>query len=104
MNTIELTSRLKEIESIKNSCKPEYLDKNVRMLVNKIENCMPEIRVAIENWLLSNKEIDIEISGINYSELLEKAKMTPLAAYLTLDWVSREPTMALASLKRDYAL
>ena len=104
MNKIELATKLKNIESIKNSSKPEYLEKNIDMLVNKIENCRQDIRSLIEDWLLSDKETDIIVSGIKYSDLLSKAEMTPLAAYLTLDWVAREPTTAINSLKRDYLL
>ncbi len=104
MNKKELSTILKNIESIKNSSKPEYLDKNVELLVNKIENCSAEIKSAIEKWLLSKVETEMEISGIRYSDLLSKAKMTPLAAYLTLDWVKRKPDEAIPLLKHDYSL
>ena len=56
MDKTELTTRLKDIESIKNSSKPEYLDKNVELLVDKIENCNTEIKSVIEKWLFSNIE------------------------------------------------
>lgn len=104
MDKIELTAKLKNVESIKNSSKQEYLDRNVELLVNQIENCSAEIKSAIEKWLSSNIETEMEMFGIRYSDLLSKAKMTPLAAYLTLDWVSRESNIAISELKKEYSL
>lgn len=104
MNISDLKLKLTALESIQESSNPNSLEKHVQMIADKIENCREDIRSAIELWLLNGQETKIEVCGINYFDLLSKAKMTPLAAYLTLDWVYREPEQAVASLKTEYML
>lgn len=102
MKRAELITKLKSIDAIKNSSSPEYLDKNIVLMADKIEKSREDIRSAIEDWLTAGEEKSLEIEGVDYKDLIEKAGMIPIAAYLTLDWVARDPKQAKFSLKAEY--
>ena len=42
------------------------------------------------------------IIRVTIQRLIEQHNMKPIAAFLTLDWLSREPEAAIASLKCGY--
>lgn len=43
---------------------------------------------------------DLEIEGISLTELIEKDGMKPIRAVLMLDWIRREPAVALRYMAR----
>jgi len=47
-----------------------------------------------------NTYLQFEIEGYSMNRLLTEHNMTPIAAFLTLDWLMREPAIALASLNK----
>ena len=49
------------------------------------------IKAAFEEWVDSNVIPTIEIEGWSYNKLVENFKMRPVAAFLALDWLTREP-------------
>ena len=44
---------------------------------------------------------DLEINGVSLSELIEKDDMKPVRAILMLDWIRREPAVALRYMSRE---
>ncbi len=79
-----------------------YPEKNIDKVVSDIQNCNTTIKEAIVNWLYTQVEIDITVEGITYNSLKEICKMSPIATYLTLDWISRKRDFALNILKKEY--
>lgn len=57
------------------------------------------IKAAFEEWVDSNVIPTIKIEGWSYNKLVEKFKMRPVAAFLALDWLTREPEKASKALK-----
>lgn len=57
------------------------------------------IKAAFEEWVDSNVIPTIEIEGWSHNKLVEKFKMCPVAAFLALDWLTREPEKASKALK-----
>jgi len=75
----------------------------VDSVVEKLNVMLPNIYVAFETWFNTGKEADVEVEGYNYASLKAKdANMNPIAIYLTLDWLAREPIRAKAALERPY--
>ena len=79
----------------------DYPEANVDMVVEKINAMSPDVYAAFEEWFNTGAIADVEVEGFNYASVKEKrAKMNPIAVYLTLDWLTREPVRAKASLAR----
>ena len=57
------------------------------------------IKAAFEEWVDSNVIPTIEIEGWSYNKLAENFNMRPVAAFLALDWLTREPEKASKALK-----
>lgn len=67
---------------------------------DKVENFSPQLKEAFENWVEYGEEPTLEMEGYSYHILIEKFKMNPIGAFVTLDWIHREPELAVKSLKR----
>lgn len=81
-------------------CAQDYPDYMLDQTVNKIE-CMDErVKVAFEKWIDGNETPSLEIEGWNYDKLVANFKMRPVAAFLALDWLIRDPEKAIKALKR----
>jgi hypothetical protein len=44
----------------------------------------------------------LDVHGLTVDTLQRQHGMTPIAAFLTLDWLSRDPEAALASLHKGH--
>ena len=81
-------------------CSQDYPDYLIEQTADKIERMDIHIKNAFENWIDSNVTPNIEIEGWNYEKLIQKFKMRPVAAFLALDWLKRDPEKAIKALKR----
>lgn len=65
----------------------------------KIDALPEDIRAALENWILTGSTASPEYSGYTVDKILEKQPQTKIAgAYLTLDWIRRDPKNALRAM------
>lgn len=81
-------------------CAQDYPDFMLEQTADKIERMDERIKVAFDEWVDNNVIPSIDIEGWNYDKLVKKFKMRPAAAFLTLDWLTRDPEKAIKSLKR----
>lgn len=81
-------------------CAQDYPDYMLEQTADKVERMDERIKLAFEDWVDSNIIPTIEIEGWNYAKLVEKFKMRPVAAFLALDWLTRDPKKASKALKR----
>lgn len=81
-------------------CAQDYPDYMLEQTADKVERMDERIKAAFEEWVDSNVIPTIEIEGWNYDKLVKKFKMRPVAAFLALDWLTREPEKAAKALKR----
>lgn len=58
------------------------------------------LRNALQHWLVTEKETDFQVAGFKLSELKHKFDMTYPAALLTMDWLIKEPILAIKSINR----
>ena len=79
-----------------------YPDENIEMLVEKIGQTDEKIKKAIVDWLDTGIETEMSVESIQYNDLKNKTDMNPIAAYLTLDWIGKEPVEAVAALQEEY--
>jgi len=81
----------------------DYPEANVDEVVSKLNAMSPDVYAAFEEWFNTGRIADIEVEGYNCAAIKAKsAKINPIAVYLTLDWLKREPVKAKAALNRPY--
>lgn len=66
----------------------------VERTLEKVKKLDLEIYTELENWFESGKLSGIEVGGYTVKMLIDKYKMTEVGAFLTLDWLKREPEEA----------
>lgn len=76
---------------------PEFM---IEQTVSKIENFEPEIKEAFELWLLDGTVPKITLEGYTYKDLLHQYGMKPIGAFITMDWLKKEPEKATKALER----
>jgi hypothetical protein len=80
-----------------------YPASGARLIAGKLGALSPPIRAAfVEWWRTGTMEGDLIVEGYTQQRLAEEHGMNPIAAFLTLDWLTREPVDALASLARGH--
>lgn len=70
--------------------------------VQKLLNLQPQLRPAFEAWWGSGHFPDIEVEGYSIESLMKEFGMNPIAAFLALDWLIRDPETARALIKRGF--
>jgi hypothetical protein len=79
-----------------------YPQQGAALVWNRIENLSPQILPAFTVWWDESTIPSIEVNGMTFKKLLAEHAMNPVAVFLTLDWLAREPEKALASLKKGH--
>jgi hypothetical protein len=79
-----------------------YSNQGAELVANKLNNLVPEIRSAFEYWWKTGEFSEITIEGYSLEVLMTQHRMNATAAFLTLDWLVREPDQAKASLRRGH--
>lgn len=85
------------IEILKNEGYPQFM---LEKTADKIEELSPLLKMSFENWVKHYIEPSFVIKGYSYATLVEKYKMKPIGAFITLDWIMREPEKATKELNR----
>ena len=70
-------------------------------IVEKISKLAPDIYAAFEAWFNTGVVKEIEVEGYTVASLRRlKKNMNIIGAYLTLDWLRREPERAKSALSQ----
>ena len=76
---------------------PDYIVENT---IVKIEHLQTQVSDAFNLWIKDQKEPSLSIEGYTFSTLVNQFGMKPVAAFLVLDWLVRDPQKATFSLKK----
>ena len=82
------------------STKYGYDFRGAVIVANKLEKLNPQLASLFMQWRQDGVIPQIEIEGFTIPRLITEHDMKPIAAFLTLDWLLREPLRAIASLKK----
>ena len=74
----------------------------LKVLLPKIELMSDDIRMAFENWLETDQIAGINIEGFSVESLMNSYNLSPIAAFMTLDYLRRKPQEAKQALQRGY--
>ncbi len=77
-----------------------YPEKQAVPVASNLLNVDNQLQNGLHLWLTIGKETDYQIEGFKLSELKQKFDMTYPAALLTIDWLIKEPEMAIKGISR----
>lgn len=89
---------MKNIEDI--LMKRGYPEKQAFSVANDLQEIDASLQDALQRWLNQEEETDFQIEGFKLLELKQKFDMTYPAALLTIDWLIKEPKLAIQSINR----
>jgi hypothetical protein len=70
-------------------------------VVDKINRMAPDIYAAFESWFNTGTVKEIKVEGYTVASLIaHKKNLNIVGAYLTLDWLRREPQRAKLALSQ----
>lgn len=85
------------LKILKDENYPSHMIENT---LHKLSNLQPQTATALKKWLEDGKAPSLNVEGYTFSVLTTKFGMQPIGAFLTLDWLCREPQKARDALKR----
>lgn len=68
--------------------------------ITKLEQLDQVIKDSFASWVENGTKPEIEIEGYSFQMLVDSYGMKPVGAFLTLNWLTKDPESALRSLKR----
>jgi hypothetical protein len=80
----------------------DYPYQGAQLVVVKLQNSNQQIQTAFQIWWEGGELPDLTIEEYSVARLMNEHGMNPVAAFLTLDWLMREPEKAKASLRRGH--
>ena len=72
----------------------------IEKTAEKIEHFQPKVKKAFIGWVASGQESNIEVQGYSFARLRQDYGMKAIGAFITLDWLIRDPENATRSLNR----
>lgn len=78
-----------------------YDEKSAQLVAVDLIDLSQPLDAYLAKWMQDESDMqDYSLHGYSIKQLMEERNMTYPAALLTLDWVMKEPDVAVASLKR----
>ena len=80
----------------------DYPEQGSELVAQKILEMQPSLRSEFDQWWNTGIVPTLEIEGYSVAMLMSEHNMNPIAAFLTMDWLLREPEKAITSLERGH--
>lgn len=77
-----------------------YPDFMLEKTTDKIEAFSSVVQKAFEEWFNNKQQSNIIVEGFAFTDLLTQWGMKPIGAFITLDWLLREPESAKNALTK----
>lgn len=79
-----------------------YSNKKAEAIIPDLQVLTPPLDTYFEDLVAKKSLPDYEVSGYSLWQFISKYKMSPVAALLTMDWLIKEPSVAITALKETY--
>lgn len=79
-----------------------YPERGARVVAEDLVKCSPQVKEAFASWWNDGILGELQVEGHTVQQLMEEHGLTPIAAFLTLDWLSRDREEALAALAQGH--
>jgi len=77
-----------------------YSEKAASVLAEDLLRVSTELEPCLQSWCKSGEETDFSAAGFSIKGLMQKYQLRYPAALLSIDWVIKEPNVAIAAIKR----
>ena len=77
-----------------------YTEKQAKSAATELAHIDPRLKEALDRWLEDETETDFNAEGFSILGLKEKYEMTYPAALLSIDWVLKEPELAISCINK----
>lgn len=74
--------------------KLNYSERAAIITIDDIRKMEPDIRKALFVWFKTGNTPQGELHGIDYNNLVNYRKISPIAAFLAIDWYVKDPEEA----------
>jgi hypothetical protein len=80
-----------------------YTEKNAEKVTLNLQACTPAIQEAFQKWWRGEGlDPHLAVKGFTLKRLIEEYGFGPIAAFLDMDWLIREPEKASQALFEGY--
>lgn len=77
-----------------------YPEKQAQSVAKELLTLSSQLLPHIESWIENGVEKDFSVEGFSIIELKKKFGMTYPAALLSVDWIIKEPKVAIRAISR----
>lgn len=77
-----------------------YAEKQAKSAATELALIDPRLKEALGRWLEDETETDFSVEGFSILGLKEKYEMTYPAALLSIDWILKEPELAISCINK----
>lgn len=77
-----------------------YTEQQAEVLSNHLSRIDSKLKACLSSWVNTGEEMDYYTHNISISQLTSVYGLKYPAALLTMDWVLREPELAIAAIKK----
>src|SRR5258707_7292228 len=78
----------------------EYPEIGALLVADRLAAVTGSLADQFAEWWRNGTSPDLSVQGYTFGSLTERGGMNPIAAFLTLDWLERDPQRATTSLRR----
>lgn len=79
-----------------------YPEHGAQLVANEIADLAPAIMREFEKWWALGVIPETEVEGYTLISLMRDYDLNPIAAFLTLDWLTKDPMAAKAEISKGY--
>lgn len=76
-----------------------YSEKLAKIVADELINIDSHLNQELNLWLVNEEETDVVYRDISLKDLQSRFKLTYPAALLSMDWIYKEPEIALSAMK-----
>src|SRR5258708_27709380 len=77
-----------------------YPENGALLVADRLAAVTGSLADQFAEWWRNGTSPDLSVQGYTFGSLTERGGMNPIAAFLTLDWLERDPQRATTSLRR----
>lgn len=79
--------------------KKGYNERRANLVAQDLAKIDTNLVEPLNKWLVTGVETEIKYQGASLKSIMERAKLKYPAALLTIDWIYKEPELALSVLE-----
>jgi hypothetical protein len=79
-----------------------YSDRKADDVAARLASIDPSLHAGVTEWVMNDRIVDMSVADYSLRSLIQTQNMKPPAAFLTLDWLVRDPATASAAIRAGH--